>query len=163
MKSKIIYTKVDWFSVSDGLHENVVPSGIQKVKNIWNINGGKSTPEMCELILKYLNCQFLAENYDDWAEYFDDKDFGEFNAIKINVVGVEFTDSILPLIRAEAWVEVKVKEAISDEFLDDWLNEEWGLQTGIMWSWNIPNDGDLDLAMEENSGIEAIWVDEVPK
>jgi hypothetical protein len=32
-----------------------------------------------------------------------------------------------------------------------------------MWSWNIPNDGDLDLAMEENSGIEAIWVDEVPK
>jgi len=30
-----------------------------------------------------------------------------------------------------------------------------------MWSWDIANDDDLDLAMEENSGIEALWVDDI--
>jgi len=46
--------------------------------------------------------------------------------------------------------------------LNDWLESEWGLQTGIMWNWEFDDDGDLDLTMMENSGMEAIWTDSIP-
>jgi len=47
--------------------------------------------------------------------------------------------------------------------LNDWLESEWGLQTGIMWNWAFDNDEeDLDLTMMENSGMEAIWADSIP-
>ncbi|MDA7760014.1 hypothetical protein N8935_07185 [Amylibacter sp.] len=92
-----------------------------------------------------------------------DSNYGEFIASKIKVSGVEFTDDPLPLIRAEAWIEVMIKETVTNDALDNWLDDEWGLQTGIMWSWDIANDDDLDLAMDEHSGIEALWTDDIPK
>jgi hypothetical protein len=31
-----------------------------------------------------------------------------------------------------------------------------------MWNWEFDDDGDLDLTMMENSGMEAIWTDSIP-
>jgi len=75
---------------------------------------------------------------------------------------VEFSTNNLPLIRAEAWIDVSIQEKISEDNLNDWLESEWGLQTGIMWNWAFDNDEeDLDLTMMENSGMEAIWTDSI--
>jgi len=76
---------------------------------------------------------------------------------------VDFSTNSLPLIRAEAWIDVSIQEKISDDDLNDWLESEWGLQTGVMWNWAFnEDDGDLDLTMMENSGMEAIWTDSIP-
>jgi len=76
---------------------------------------------------------------------------------------VDFSTNGLPLIRAEAWIDVSIQEKISDDDLNDWLESEWGLQTGVMWNWAFnEDDGDLDLTMMENSGMEAIWTDSIP-
>ena len=163
MKNKIIYTNVEWFSATDDPDENLIPSKIIEAKNVWNANGGKSTSEICMLVSKFIKCNFIAENFEDWENYFDNKNHGEFSAIKVNVVGVEFSTNNLPLIRAEAWIGVSIKEKISEDDLNDWLESEWGLQTGIMWNWAFDNDEeDLDLTMMENSGMEAIWADSIP-
>ena len=74
---------------------------------------------------------------------------------------MDFSDHTLPSIRAEAWIKVQLKEGISDEQLDELIETEWGLVSGIMWSWNLPNENDLDLFMEENKGVEAVWVEKV--
>ena len=162
MKNKIIYTNVEWFSATDDPDENLIPSKIIEAKNVWNANGGKSTSEICMLVSKFIKCNFIAENFEDWENYFDNKNHGEFSAIKVNVVGVEFSTNNLPLIRAEAWIGVSIKEKISEDDLNDWLESEWGLQTGIMWNWAFDNDEeDLDLTMMENSGMEAIWTDSI--
>ena len=76
---------------------------------------------------------------------------------------MDFSTNGLPLIRAEAWIDVSIQEKISDDDLNDWLESEWGLQTGVMWNWAFnEDDGDLDLTMMENSGMEAIWTDSIP-
>ena len=76
---------------------------------------------------------------------------------------MDFSTNGLPLIQAEAWIDVSIQEKISDDDLNDWLESEWGLQTGVMWNWAFDeDDGDLDLTMMENSGIEAIWTDSIP-
>ena len=67
-----------------------------------------------------------------------------------------------PLIRAEAWIDILIKEKISDDDLNNWIESEWGLQSGIIWNWLLDSEGDLDLTMMENSGIEAIWTDSMP-
>jgi len=163
MKNKIIYTNVEWFSATDDPNKNLIPSEIIEAKNVWNANGGKSTSEICMLVSKFIKCNFIAENFEDWENYFDNKNHGEFSAIKVNVVGVEFSTNNLPLIRAEAWIGVSIKEKISEDDLNDWLESEWGLQTGIMWNWAFDNgEEDLDLTMMENSGMEAIWTDSIP-
>ena len=163
MKNKIIYTNVEWFSATDDPDENLIPSDIIEAKNIWNANGGKSTSEICMLVSKFIKCSFVAENFDDWENYFDNKNYGEFSAVKVSVVGVEFSTNNLPLIRAEAWIDVSIQEKISEDDLNDWLESEWGLQTGIMWNWAFDNgEEDLDLTMMENSGMEAIWTDSIP-
>lgn len=162
MKNKIIYTNVEWFSATDEPEKNAIPNKILDAENIWNANEGKSTPEICALVSKFIKCNFIAENFEDWENYFDNKNHGEFSAIKVNVVGVEFSTNNLPLIRAEAWIGVSIKEKISEDDLNDWLESEWGLQTGIMWNWAFDNDEeDLDLTMMENSGMEAIWTDSI--
>jgi hypothetical protein len=115
------------------------------------------------LVSKFIKCSFVAENFDDWENYFDNKNYGEFSAVKVSVVGVEFSTNNLPLIRAEAWIDVSIQEKISEDDLNDWLESEWGLQTGIMWNWAFDNgEEDLDLTMMENSGMEAIWTDSIP-
>ena len=163
MKNKIIYTNVEWFSATDDPDKNLIPSEIIDARNVWNANEGKSTLEICMLVSKFIKCNFISENFDDWENYFDNKNHGEFNAVKVNVVGVEFSANNLPLIRAEAWIDVSIQEKISEDDLNDWLESEWGLQTGIMWNWAFDNDEeDLDLTMMENSGMEAIWADSIP-
>jgi len=163
MKNKIIYTNVEWFSATDEPEKNAIPNKILDAENIWNANGGKSTPEICALVSKFIKCNFIAENFEDWENYFDNKNYGEFSAVKVNVVGVDFSTNGLPLIQAEAWIDVSIQEKISDDDLNDWLESEWGLQTGVMWNWTFDEDnGDLDLTMMENSGMEAIWTDSIP-
>ena len=163
MKNKIIYTNVEWFSATDDPDKNLIPSEIIDARNVWNANEGKSTLEICMLVSKFIKCNFISENFDDWENYFDNKNHGEFNAVKVNVVGVEFSANNLPLIRAEAWIDVSIQEKISEDDLNDWLESKWGLQTGIMWNWAFDNnEEDLDLTMMENSGMEAIWTDSIP-
>ena len=163
MKNKTIYTNVEWFSATDDPDKNLIPSEIIDARNVWNANEGKSTLEICMLVSKFIKCNFISENFDDWENYFDNKNHGEFNAVKVNVVGVEFSANNLPLIRAEAWIDVSIQEKISEDDLNDWLESEWGLQTGIMWNWAFDNGvEDLDLTMMENSGMEAIWTDSIP-
>jgi hypothetical protein len=163
MKNKIIYTNVEWFSATDDPDKNSIPNKIIEAKNVWNANGGKSTSEICSLVSKFIKCKFIAENFDGWENFFYNKNYGEFCAVKVNVVGVEFSIKNLPLIRAEAWINVLIQEKISEDDLDNWLESEWGLQTGIIWNWEFDgNDGDLDLTMMENSGMEAIWADSIP-
>ena len=163
MKNKIIYTNVEWFSATDEPEKNAIPNKILDAENIWNANGGKSTPEICALVSKFIKCNFIAENFEDWENYFDNKNYGEFSAVKVNVVGVDFSTNGLPLIQAEAWIDVSIQEKISDDDLNDWLESEWGLQTGVMWNWAFDEDDeDLDLTMMENSGMEAIWTDSIP-
>lgn len=162
-RKKILYANVDWFTVPDELDENDLPQEITSARQMWENKSQKSSPELCSQIEKLINCQYLAENMSGWEEYFPDSNFGEFTACKVNVVGVEFTEAALPSIRAEAWIPVSILENVNDDDLEEWAESEWGLQSGIMWSWNLEIDEDVDLAMEEHSGAEAYWVDEIPE
>ena len=162
-RQKILYASVAWFTVPDEPDINGLSKELAKVRKLWGQNAQKSSPELCKAVEKYVTCQYLAENMSGWEDYFPDNNFGEFAASKVNVVGVEFSDGALPSVRAEAWIPVSILENVNDDDLEEWAEAEWGLQSGIIWSWNLEVDDDIDLAMEEHSGLEAYWVEEIPK
>ena len=162
-RKKILYASVDWFTVPNELDENNLPQEITSARQMWENNFQKSSPELCSQIEELITCQYLAENMSGWEECFPDINFGEFTACKVNVVGVAFTEAALPSVSAEAWVPVSILENVNDDELEEWAESEWGLQSGIMWSWNLEIDEDVDLAMEEHSGAEAYWVDKIPE
>lgn len=161
MREKIIYANVNWFTVSDDQDFNDIPNTLKSAKALWDENGNQSNSKICNILNDLITCNFLAENMSGWENYFVNIDYGEFKAEKVTVLGVDFTDQTLPSIRAEAWIKVQLKEGISDEQLDEWIETEWGLVSGIMWSWDLPNENDLDLFMEENKGVEAVWVEKI--
>ena len=161
-RQKILYANVDWFTIPDGLDKDYLPKELAKVRKLWDQNSQKSSPEICKAVEKHVTCQYIAENMSGWEDYFPNNNFGEFAARKVNVVGVEFSDGALPLVRAEAWIPVSILENVGDDDLEEWAEAEWGLQSGIIWSWNLEIDDDIDLAMEEHSGLEAYWVEKIP-
>lgn len=161
MGEKIIYANVNRFSVSNDIDFELLPEDLQKAKVIWDKNGEQSTSELIDLVQGFVNCQFLAENMPDWKKYFANENYGEFNAEKINVVAVDFSASILPLISAEAWIKVSVLDGIPDEDLNEWVEDQWGLQSGVMWNWNLLDENDWGPTMEDNAGMQAVWVDEI--
>ena len=162
VSTKIIYANVEWFTVADELTTSDVPTEITYARQLWDNNSQTSSSEICKAIEEFISCQYLAENMSGWEDYFPSDNFGEFTACKVNVVGVEFTKAALPSVRAEAWIPVSVLENVIDDELEEWAASEGGLYSGIMWSWNLEIDDDIDLAMEEHSGAEAYWVDEIP-
>ena len=96
----------------------------------------KSSPELRKSIEKFITCQNPAENMSDWEDYFPNNNFGELNACKANVVGVEFSEAVLPSVRAQAWIPVTILENVNDDDLEEWAKSDSGLQSGITWSWD---------------------------
>jgi len=159
MQKRIIYTTVEWFSPAEYPEETAVPSLINNARKMWFENNQTCTPEVYKSLEEIIFCKFLAENLSGWEDYFPSDNYGEFSAIKISIVDLMFEDETLPSIRAEAWIPVNVLADVSDTDLEEWLESEWGLQSGIMWGWDLADAENLDLAMEDNAGLEALWVE----
>jgi hypothetical protein len=54
-----------------------------------------------------------------------------------------------------------VLDGIPDEDLNEWVEDQWGLQSGVMWNWNLLDENDWGPTMEDNAGMQAVWVDEI--
>ena len=162
-REKILYTSVEWFDVPDDVRTDDLPEELIDAQQKWGDNTETSSPELCEVIEKFIVCNYIAENMSGWEAMFPDNNFGEFTACKVEVVGVKFSARKLPSVCAQAWIPITVLDNVSDEDLDEWAEEEWGMHSGVIWSWDLNIDDDIDLGMESHSGAEACWVQDVPQ
>ena len=161
-REKILYTSVKWFDVPDDVRTDDLPEELIDAQQKWGDNSQTSSPELCEIIEKFIVCNYIAENMSGWEAMFPDNNFGEFTACKVEVLGVKFSARKLPSVCAQAWIPITVLDNVSDEDLDEWAEEEWGMHSGVIWSWDLNIDDDIDLGMESHSGAEACWVQDVP-
>ena len=162
MRKKIIYTNVRWFSAADEPETENTPKALSDAYLAWESNGEEASQELCASLNNFVSCTFVAENMQGWEHYFVSENFGEFLATKVKVAAFEYSDSILPLICAEAWIEVELLQGVSDEAIDEWIEDQGGLESAVIWSWIIPDNDETDLTMEEHAGAEAMWVNEIP-
>ena len=161
-REKILYTSVEWFDVPDEVSTDDFPEELIDAQQKWGDNTQVSSPELCKAIETFIVCDYIAENMSGWEAMFPDDNFGEFKACKVEVVGVKFSEKNLPSVCAQAWIPITVLDDVSDEDLDEWAEAEWGMHSGIIWSWDLNIDDDIDLGMESHSGAEACWVQDVP-
>ena len=156
-----IYATVTWGEVDSDVEVENLPDAIVKAKKLYSEDADNNIAQMCELIQPFVTSQLIAENFDEWQEYFDDSDFGEFDARKVNVVGVNFGESTLPAIKAESWIDVRLKDGKMKEDVEAWLEESGDtLDLGVIFGWDFGEDSDEDLTMAEHRGQEAIWIEE---
>ena len=160
-ESVTVYGNMDWFSVAEQPDSlDALPADFAEAKSLWEQSGKQCTDDVIAKLQQYVNAWFVAVNLDGWVDYISDKDYGEFIATKVRVVGLDFKESPIPLCKAEAWFNVTLKEGISADSIQSWVADELDgtLYGAISFGWEIDGEDleDLDLTFGDNAGAEGI-------
>ena len=145
---------MDWFRVAEQPSSiDQLPPVFSEMKKIWEEDPEKNYDRIVESLSPYIGGRFVADNLFDWEHYFDDVSDGEFEAIEVNVAGIDFSHEPLPLCKVEAVFEVPLRKGVSKEDVVDWGEDE--LFSAVVFYWNLEDFEDLDLTVGDHSGCEA--------
>ena len=100
------------------------------------------------------------DSHDFWEEFFNEESYGEFEAAKINVVGIDFSEKPIPMCKVEAWFDVPLKEGILKNDVIKWNEENLDnhLTDAVIFFWDldeIEELEELDLTVGDHNGCEA--------
>lgn len=160
---KTLVTYIKWGHIGSDLSSESVPREFEAARSLWQAKKENALDEICALIQPFICCQFTAENFPGWEEYFDDGDsgFGEFPAKTIKLLQVDFNHGSIPSVIAEAWIDIALADKKTPADVDTWMEEiDDNLTWGVTFGWEFDGDDDLDLAMLDHRGAEADWVSE---
>ena len=154
----MFYGNMDWFDVDDDVDGVVFPQAFDQAKDLWNKDPEGNLHEILKLINPFIRAWFVPAALSDSEDIFPDQ--SDFAAIKIRVVGIDFSASSFPLCRAEAWFEVPVSELFTSTDIEERENDtgEYFYQA-ISFGWEIPSliGGDPHIFTYGNhQGVECI-------
>ena len=139
-----LHAYIKWGDIESDVSIKTTPKEVEAARALWQDKGEDARDEICALIQPFICCQLVAENFPDWEEYFDDGNFGEFRAKVIKVEGVDFSQGLLPSIKAEAWIEVALCDNKTPGDVDAWMEEiDDTLGWGVVFGWEFEGDDDL--------------------
>lgn len=158
-KTAKFYGNMDWFGVDDDDVEDVnLPDAFNEAKRLWKENSEKNAQQVINLIAPYVRAWFVPAAISDSEDIFPDQN--DCSAVKINVVGIDFSTEPFPLCKAEAWFDVPVSETFATADLEERQNEtgEYFYQA-ISFGWEIPSEDDdepLVFTYGDNQGVECV-------
>jgi hypothetical protein len=169
MTTKVIkvYGNMEWFRVAEQPESfDVLPDEFNEMKSLWESDSEANLNKILGKLTPYIGARFVADNLEGWKDYFDEKTYGEFEAVKIHVSGIDFSEEPIPSCKAEAWFEIALKEGILKQDVEKWIEAEHGgeLYSAIVFYWNFDEyDGvdieDLDLTFGDHNGAIGIICD----
>lgn len=164
------YANMKWFSVAEQPDSiGQLPHEFQQAKNLWDTYGESSQKTLIKLLSPFVGARFIANNINGWEELFadpDSSDFVEIEASEVRVVGIDFSESPIPICKAEAEFDIPVTESYATTNLEDWMNDNGYLTDAIIFYWNLPNNDeteDLDLTCGDNQGVECLPIEKRPE
>ena len=154
------YGNMDWFDVDEDDFDDdlILPPAFDQAKLLWNENPEKNSDQILRLIEPFVRAWFVPAALYNSEDIFPDQ--SDFKAIKISVVGLDFSSDLLPLCKAEAWFEIPVSESFSTIDLEVRQDEtgEYFYQA-VSFGWEIPSeDGDDSMVFSyaSNQGVECV-------
>ena len=165
-KSQRFYANMAWFEPADqpGSLEDL-PKEFAEAKKLWSKNPVGNLEKIINLLSPFVGARFLPANLANWEELFVDSEgegMVEIAATSVNVVGIEFKESPIPICKAEAYFEVKVTREFATTDLEEWQNNNSRFTDGVAFFWNVPMQGDLedlDFTFGDNQGVECSAVE----
>ena len=159
MKSEIVrcYGNMDWFRVAEQPPSfEALPVAFLEAKKLWSSSGEKQIGKVCELLSPFVGARFVAPNLDGWEEFLVQESFGEFEANRINVAGIDFSSEPIPLCKAEAWFDLPLKPGVDKSAFEMWAQNA-DLYSAVVFYWALDAEElqELDLTVGDHSGAEA--------
>jgi hypothetical protein len=158
--TQYVYGNMKWFSVSEQPKEKDLPREFAEARKIWNTKSESGMGEAIALLEKYVGALFIPSNITNWEEIFEDPEGNgcpEYGAIKVKVVGLDFSRGPIPLCKAEAWFDVPVTALAREIDIQQWQEENDYIHSGLSFFWILPPNeatDDFDLTFSEHMGSE---------
>lgn len=159
------YANMDWFEVAEQpMSINDLPGEFKEAKKLWDIDPDGNQGKIIELLNAYIGAVFVADNIFGWEDVFastGDEGFSEWESFDVKIVGIDFSNSPIPLCKAEAYFDLPMKADFDFETIDSWLEENGAtLSDAIGFNWNkIPRNKktrDLDFTQGSHQGVECV-------
>jgi len=155
------YGNMDWFDVDDDTDDVDFPIAFTEAKQLWAEDAEKNSEQILRLMEPFVRAWFVPAAISDSEDLFPDQ--SDFPAVKIHVVGIDFSAEPFPLCKAEAWFEVPVSELFTTTDLEE-RQDDTGeyLYQAISFGWEIPSNDDDETSTftyGNNQGVEAVCMD----
>ena len=113
---------IDWFTTVDDVDE------LAELPEIFETlsNSKEQTLDELSSASKFLKCRFVSDNFLGWGEFIDCGTDGEFESDETILVGLDFKGGNVPYAKAEGVVSIKLKEGVSVEGFENWIEETGG-------------------------------------
>lgn len=159
-----VYGNMAWFRVAEQpRYSETMPQEIMQAKALWDEDSEGNSEKIIQLVEPFVGGLFVADNLRGWRDFLSEETFGEFEARRLRVVGVDFSQSPIPLCKVEGWFDLPLKGGVSRSDFECWLEENFPgeLFSAISFYWEIdaPSLEDLDLTVGDHMGAEALVVD----
>ena len=154
-KTVRFYGNMDWFDVDDDVDDIKLPSEFDQAKRLWFEDSEKNFTQVIYLMEPFVRAWFVPAGVCDSEDIFPDQ--SDIAAVKIKVVGIDFSNEPFPLCKVEAWFEVPVSENFSSLNLDDWQNETGQyFYQAISFGWEIPSEAEESIIFTygNHQGVE---------
>jgi hypothetical protein len=166
-KFAVMYGNMEWFDVAEQPPTfEELPKQFKLAYDLWEKDKENNTGEIIKLLKSFVSMHFVPTNVGGWEELFVNAGDGGsppseaicYEAIWLNVVGIDFSVSPIPRCRAEAVFRVPVTEnyfKIKD--LDEWQENHDFFHGGVIFGWKIPRTRateSLDFTFANHSGCE---------
>lgn len=157
---------MDWFEPADQ-PENIedLPTEFAEAKTLWEKDAEGNQEKIIQLLTPFVGARFMPSNIPNWEELFVDADgeeMIELPATSVNVIGIDFESSPIPICKAEAYFEAQVTDEFAATDLEEWQDNNERFTDGVAFYWDLPQDGeleDLDFTFGDNQGVECAALD----
>jgi hypothetical protein len=156
-KTVRFYGNMEWFDVDDDVDGINFPPEFNQAKMLWVEDSEKNLEQVIKLLAPFVRAWFVPAGIFDSEDIFPDQ--SDIDAVKINVVGIDFSKEPFPLCKVEAWFDVPVSETFSTLDIDDWQNETGQyFYQAISFGWEVPTkEGEpLIFTYGNHQGVECI-------
>jgi hypothetical protein len=156
-KTVRFYGNMEWFDVDDDVDDINLPPEFSQAKTLWAEDSEKNLNQVIKLMEPFVKAWFVPAGIFDSEDIFPDQ--SDIDAVKINVVGIDFSKEPFPLCKVEAWFDVPVSETFSSLDIDDWQNETGQyFYQAISFGWVVPSEEGEPLIFTygNHQGVECI-------
>lgn len=159
-----VYGAMKWFRVAEQPKDSdSLPPEIEKARALWEAGAENSSEEIIRLVSPFLGGLFVADNLKGWRDLLRNESFGEFEASRLNIAGVDFSDAPIPLCKVEGWFDIPLKDGMQRSDFKRWIdqNHQGELFSAISFYWDFDNPKleQLDLTVGDHMGAEALVID----
>ncbi len=118
------------------------------------------------LLSPYIKSKFIVDNIVNFEEIFDVEGLSnlEIEADIVNLVGVDFSSTPVPICKTEAYFSIPVRKRFDSIDLARWQEENSPFSDAISFYWDFRDENleDIDTSYGSNSGVECIPILETP-